>query len=790
VTSRPPIFISAVSLELRSARQLVANTLTFLGYQPVWQDIFGTESGDLRGMLRHQIDQSKGVVQLVGHMYGSEPPVVEGEFGRVSYTQFEALYAKKRGRPVWYLFIDERFPVDTDKAEPEELKKLQAAYRARLQGDTQIFYPLSSTEGLEASVLKLRDDLTRLRRGVKQWAAAVLVLLLVLATSVFWLLRGQHQTKREVAESKQALLEISAEMKKLRESILQYPQTEAKVRESSTEKNPVALQERVYSELAKQQNIEPSILRQKLPQLAEQLKVAPELSSYERATAAYVTKDYAATERLALAAADKAKNDSPPRAADAVMAFTLAAWAAEAAGSYQKAFDYLGAAAALTDRKRGTAEWVSVQFSLGLVLVDLGRDAEAEALLAEVIKVEESIKGPEHWDTLSARTNRANALITLGRLTEAAEELKSILRLREKLSGPEAPATLTVRSNLATVLGDLGNYAEAEAEDRVILALREKLLGLNHPDTLDSRNNLAIDLRLQSKHEEAEREIREVLRLRSDVLGPEHPDTISARYNLALVLSAIGKYKDAEAEDQRVLDLRLKVLGPEHPDTIEARESLASDWTDQGRYAEAEAADREILAMRQKLLGPTHPQTLASRNSLAGDLTDLGRYEEAQAELKELIPLREKVLGPEHLDTLSSHDQLARVLAGQRKYHAAEAEFRVVLAARERALGGAASYTNETKRELGAVLCSQAKHAEAVEILRAALIAQEKLLSPNHPSVLETCFKLALCLQGHGEKDEARNFAKRAAENATLVLGPDHPKTRQYSKLWDSLVKE
>ena len=40
---RPTVFISAVSKELKSARQLVANTLQFLGYEPVWQDIFGTE---------------------------------------------------------------------------------------------------------------------------------------------------------------------------------------------------------------------------------------------------------------------------------------------------------------------------------------------------------------------------------------------------------------------------------------------------------------------------------------------------------------------------------------------------------------------------------------------------------------------------------------------------------------------------------------------------------------------------------------------------------------------------
>ena len=66
MSPHPVIFISAVSSELRSARQLVANTLAFLGHEPEWQDIFGTEEGDLRTVLRRRIDSCKGVVQLVG----------------------------------------------------------------------------------------------------------------------------------------------------------------------------------------------------------------------------------------------------------------------------------------------------------------------------------------------------------------------------------------------------------------------------------------------------------------------------------------------------------------------------------------------------------------------------------------------------------------------------------------------------------------------------------------------------------------------------------------------------
>jgi len=231
VTPRPLIFISAVSRELQNARQLVANTLTFLGYQPIWQNIFGTESGDLRQILRQQIDQCKGVVQLVGQCYGAEPPTIDLQFGRVSYTQYEALYARHRGKKVWYLFIDESFPIDAYEPEPAELRELQTAYRRRLQSDTHVFHPLTSSEALEASVLKLRDDLIRLRRGVKQWAVGVTALLAIIAGLVVWQLRSQALMKTE----------LKSEMAKLRQGIMAYPQMEAQVRGSQTEKDPAAL---------------------------------------------------------------------------------------------------------------------------------------------------------------------------------------------------------------------------------------------------------------------------------------------------------------------------------------------------------------------------------------------------------------------------------------------------------------------------------------------------------------------------------------------------------------------
>src|SRR3954466_14679559 len=209
MSPRPTIFISAVSKELRSARQLVSNTLTFLGYEPIWQDIFGTETGDLRQMLRDKIDQSKGVVQLVGQCYGAEPASPDPDFGRVSYTQYEALYARKKAIKVWYLFMDEDFPIDPHEPEPEEQRQLQAAYRGVLKADSHLFHPLKAREALEAGVLKLRDDLTQLRKGARRWAWVIAALLVFVALLVIWLVLGQGKMSTKIDKSQQTLEKIA-----------------------------------------------------------------------------------------------------------------------------------------------------------------------------------------------------------------------------------------------------------------------------------------------------------------------------------------------------------------------------------------------------------------------------------------------------------------------------------------------------------------------------------------------------------------------------------------------------
>ena len=648
MSPRPTIFVSAVSRELRSARQLVANTLTFLGYEPVWQDVFGTEGGDLREILRGKVDQCKGVVQLVGQCYGAEPPAPDEQFGRVSYTQYEALYARQRGKKVWYLFIDESFPIDAHDSELPELKDLQTAYGRRVRTDAHLFHSLTSKDALEAGVLKLRDDLTQLRRGVKQWAAGVAILLVLIAACAVWLLQGQRQASRKMSETTQAVSSVASEMAKLRQGLLDYPQVEAKVRQTQSNKDPQALQERVYRELSKQLGVNVDLLKQTVPRLAENWKTAADATRFEKATAAYVAKDYGAAESRSIEAADEAQRASPAQPVEAIRALRLAALSAERSIRYDAAMDHLRAAERLTDAPASPEEWGRIQEGIGEVLIRQGHYAEAEEVLQKVTELRAQKLGVEHPETLEARAALLAAKSNLANYAEAEREYRTLVPLDEKVFGPEDPTTLWTREMLATTLMNRGKYSEAESDFRKLFEIDEKVLGPENSTTLLARNNLAVAILHRGDKAEAELQFADLAKDATRILGPEHPQTLLARYNVAIALIALDQPGEAEAHLREIIPLRQKTLGPNHPDTLCAERILAVTLDRQKKFAEAQTLYAHVIQACEKTFGPENQETIDAYGALALSLERQMRLAQAKPYAEKAVEGARRILGRDH----------------------------------------------------------------------------------------------------------------------------------------------
>jgi hypothetical protein len=169
----PSVFISCTS-DLRSARKRVADALYQMGYEPVWQEIEPTDGGELLEVLRKRIEPCALMIQFVGSRYGAEPALTRPqiEFGRVSYTQFEAMHFEKLGREVIYLFLDPTFPTDAAPPEPAELTALQAAYIEQIKEKEKIRYgQIATPEALVHCIRRIREDLASLRRRDGQHAS-------------------------------------------------------------------------------------------------------------------------------------------------------------------------------------------------------------------------------------------------------------------------------------------------------------------------------------------------------------------------------------------------------------------------------------------------------------------------------------------------------------------------------------------------------------------------------------------------------------------------------------------
>ena len=497
------------------------------------------------------------------------------------------------------------------------------------------------------------EELARYRRRLKQWAVGVAPLLLIIVGLIIWQLRSQAQTR--------------AEMAKLRRGIMEYPQMEAQVRGSQTEQDPAAVEEQAYAQLGKQLGLDPKILREKVPQLANELRSASNATTYERANASYVAKDYAEAERLALQAASEAQKIEPVNSKNILQALELAGLSAQREIQYARAMEHFREAEKLTDSNRNLEEWAKLQHAIADLLFLQGKYGDAEKLFRSVIDVRSRVLGPDHPDTLDSRHRLVYTLTEQSKHAEAETEARQVLQRREKILGIEHPDTLVSRYNLANTLVHEGKYAEAERLYREVAKVDDRLLGPEQPRTIGARVGLANALSYEGKNEEAEPLYREVIRLDQKVYGPEHPTTLNDRMNLATALQADRKYPAAEVEYRDVIKLQSKVLGPQHPDTLGTRNNLAEMLDDEEKYADAEAECRQIVPLEQKAVGPEHRLTLNSRGNLAVALIGQGRFPEAEVQYKDVIQLMERVLGLEHPDTLDYATKFATALAHQNK---------------------------------------------------------------------------------------------------------------------------
>lgn len=816
MSPRSTIFISAVSKELKSARELVANTLTFLGADPVWQDIFGTEQGDLREMLHRQIDECQGVVQLVGKRYGAEPPTIDEPFGRVSYTQYEALYAEKRGKKVWYLVLDEDFPVDNEQPESDELHELQAAYRQRLRTGPTLCYSVGSLEALEVSVIKLRNDLVPLRSRV--WRLTDLL--------------GRRGEQADAKMARSETLERKERVQPVRDEDVQFsayrPRTmyvgkwhtwltfayrgpggpdepdpaievERQARatlgaEFDDDKYVEARQESAAA-LPRESTItiipEVTGLKFNPPQRSfiwqepvhrEEFRASASPDSVDQTLRGKITVFLGAlvlaeiNVKVVVASAAEAPTNENLESKKPLVS--------DRARVYRKIFasysrrdhvvvDHLEKlAAALGDRYSRDIHEIRAGEIWSHRLEEMIREADifqlfwsSNSMRSKYVRQEweyalalgrPNFIRPTYWESPMPSDSSQS-------LPPAS--LRSLHFQRIPIAshdGPVLEPALAPRARSSALPSRPLKRGARKGKKVAIGALSMIIffIGLS-AWTLQQKNDTAAD--------DARNKGVAGMSLGEGRSIPASVTLDWAHWQRILV--------DEEARYREAIKLQEEELGPEHPDTLRSRNSLADTLHALGKYTDAAAEYRDVLKLREKMLGPQHVDTLQSRNSLANTLCDLGKYAEAGTEYLKVIELQERMLGPENPDVLKSRNKLAETLREQAKYADAEAEHRAVLKLRERVLGPEHRDTLGSRNSLAWTLVEAGKYAEAEQEIRPTLEIIQRNLGPKDLLALAGRDTLGESLRGQGKFPEAVSLFREALIAAEDTLGTQNPIT-------------
>jgi len=399
-----------------------------------------------------------------------------------------------------------------------------------------------------------------------------------------------------------------------------------------------------------------------------------------------------------------------------------------------------------------------------------------EALLNNIVSINESSYGQDHPDTATSLNNLALLYYNTDRYLEAEPLYKRVLAIREKALGPENPDTATSHSNLALLYEITSRYSEAEPLFKRALAIREKALGPEHPDTGISLNNLAGLYQTTGRYAEAEPLYKRALIIFEKVPGPEHSDTASILDSLAGLYSTTGRYAEAEPLFKRALAIREKALGPEHPDTGISLNNLALHYYETGRYAEAEPLYKRALIIFEKVPGPEHSDTASILDNLARLYKTNGRYAEAEPLFKRALAIREKALGPEHPDTGISLNNLAGQFQTTGRYAEAEPLYKRALALYEKILPEHHD-TGSILNNLAKLYMATDRYTKAEPLYLKALSIYEKALGPDHPEMARSFNNLAEMYFFAGRFSEAEPLNKRALAIREKALGPEHPVT-------------
>ncbi|VAX42874.1 Serine/threonine protein kinase PrkC, regulator of stationary phase [hydrothermal vent metagenome] len=295
---------------------------------------------------------------------------------------------------------------------------------------------------------------------------------------------------------------------------------------------------------------------------------------------------------------------------------------------------------------------------IGRTYFNLGLWQEAEPHLRRAWEAAAEVEGPDGEMALFAEYSLGVVLRNLGQTEEAEQLLTDVLQRARRTLGNQHKRTIETLNALAQVHKLTRNLEAAEPLYREALVAAEAL-DEPHPSLLAIlRGNLGEVLAMQGKTDEAAGLLRGSVEALEQDKGADHPNAARARLRLGLLLKQTGKPDQAEVEFRRAVEVLEATLEPTHNDLLAARLYLATLLDETDRAEEARPLYADIVASAEVALPAAHPALAWYRHLYGRNLLNAGRLAEARPLLEQAV---EGLQGANHPRAVDAMQTLLRL---------------------------------------------------------------------------------------------------------------------------------
>jgi tetratricopeptide (TPR) repeat protein len=827
------IFISATSSDLRTFRNQVKTWMLDMGWLPVVQDHFAPDDNTVVEMLRKRMAECDAVVHIIGQAYGAEPQSpVKGQ-PRKSFTQLEAVFARKMRKRLFTVLLDEDFPYDPHEPEAPDLRVLQQAYRLQVATGEHLYIPCRAPNDLESEIRKLRVEFDRLRESRRRTAMIATPLLLAgLAGGIYYLGGLRHNTDTIIAEQQVSETRADARQKRLETLFNDTAGSGAASVHALTE----------IRDLLRPGNPDiDNIPAEQLPGLVKRIladlqRPAARAADFSGTVKQVLTDVQASTADLKFGDAAKLLDDALKNAdtEDADRARGHAALLAERGRvsrlqlRYREAEGYYRQAAAFVATDPVTARGYSLEAAASLYAQ--GKEFGDNAALSDAIQAYGSAlatvsreQAPLDWAAIE--NDLGNALERLGerdsastRLEAAVAAYQEVLKVRTRENRPlEWAAT---QNDLGFALERLGERDSGTARYEAAIAAYNEALKERSQDHTPvewalTQNNLGnAQLRLGENEsgttmlEAAIQSYSEALKVRTREAAPL--DWATTKSNLGLALLRLGEHETGTARMEEAVAAYTDALTARTRERVPlywaetqnnlglALEKLAERETGTERLEAAAAAFTEALKERTRERVPH--DWADTQNSLGIVLCALGERETGTTHLEQAVAahmeaLKENTLEEDPRDWAMTQDNLGTALTALGERESGTARLEAAVAAYNDALK---IYTRENEpldwalaqSDLGNALAAIGERETGTAHLEAAITAYGEALKVRTHDKIPLDWAISTGDQGIAMMTLAKRtgnaeMAKDAAEKIEVALtttqgGGDRPSAANY----------